>query len=334
MLTAVHDAVSSNRAIPAWPDVIPAQHRKVLGPRWGLRDKFIAYADSYAALNTAEQQLLAEALIEQNRIAQLVAGLTTCRSLGDLAKEILDPIEDLFGAAFTALTPLGIRDRQYALIYESMPSTECPFCGSELFDAPDRTREALDHYLARELYPFAGVNLRNLVPMGNKCNSRHKVAKDILHGIGGRQRRSLDPYGDVTITVHLTRSRPFEGEGGKLPAWVIDFVPDDEATETWNTIFNIKDRYEHDLLNARFDGWLRLFAGGCIAANTDVASDNALTIALSQHIDTLRFEPMQDQNFLRAEVFSLFRQHIQADDPRVAPFLRSYVDDLRASRQP
>ena len=93
----------------------------------------------------------------------------------------------------------------------------CPFCGCEYFDAPGAPREDLDHYLPKSLYPFAAANLRNLVPMGMKCNERYKLAQDILRDAAGVRRRSFDPYAERQIKVILDNSVPLAARTAKRP---------------------------------------------------------------------------------------------------------------------
>ena len=115
-------------------------------------------------------------LVQQNRIADLAICATDCEILSDLPKAIQAPVAEPCNFAFELLTGLGVRDRHYRAIYTTVPYHVCPFCGCEYFDAPGAPREDLDHYLPRNLYPFAAANLRNLVPMGMKCNERYKLA--------------------------------------------------------------------------------------------------------------------------------------------------------------
>ena len=91
----------------------------------------------------------------------------------------------------------------------------CPFCALEYFDAPGAPREDLDHYLAVSRYPFAAANLRNLTPMGMKCNERHKGDGDILRDEAGNRRQSFDPYVERELQVSVLNSIPFAQADGQ-----------------------------------------------------------------------------------------------------------------------
>jgi hypothetical protein len=132
-------------------------------------------------------------MVQQNAIADLVSCASDCECLAELPTTIQAPAKNLFLFGFSLLTDLGVRDLHYSAIYNATSYHLCPFCGLEYFDAPGAPREDLDHYLASSRYAFAAANLRNLSPMGMKCNERYKLAGDILRDATGNRRRSFDP---------------------------------------------------------------------------------------------------------------------------------------------
>jgi hypothetical protein len=55
----------------------------------------------------------------------------------------------------------------------------CPFCGlSDLKSDILSKRDAYDHYLPKNNYPFNTVNFKNLIPVCNTCNSSYKLVND------------------------------------------------------------------------------------------------------------------------------------------------------------
>jgi hypothetical protein len=225
-----------------WPAIIPEAHRTKLSGRHGLRDRLHTYQDVVEALNDHELNQVIDALNEQNNIPSLLSNACNCETIDDLPESIRQPVKELFTFAFGLLKDLGIRDRQYEIIYSQTLYHVCPFCGFEYFDAPGAPREALDHYLPESRYPFAAANLCNLVPMGNKCNSRYKLAQDILHNDDGTRRKSFYPYENRSVRITLDNSEPFAGNQGlfPLPLWRIDFEPNSEEVVTWDTVFCIQ----------------------------------------------------------------------------------------------
>ena len=194
ILGVIHSNLQNGQNPPDWPDIIPAPYRDNLIRRRGLRDRLNSYRVAVSRLDNVGLTQVINALERQNEIRDLLAGVQNCEPLEDLPETVREPIKELFAYTFTLLSDLGIRDRHYHLIYDSTPYHICPFCGCEYFDAPGAPREALDHYLAESKYPFAGTNLCNLVPMGNKCNSKYKLAQDILYNDDGERRRSFYTY--------------------------------------------------------------------------------------------------------------------------------------------
>ena len=202
MLGADLDLIDAGNAWEPWPGCIPAGYLASLGARHGLRDRRTAFLQSYLALSGPERAAVRNAMGRQNQIPEVFSDLDPCPTIDDLPHAIREPAKDLFKFAFKILTGLGLRDANYARFYENLSHRVCGFCGLEPLDSTEQKREALDHYLAFDRYPFAGANFRNLSPMGNKCNSRYKLQQDILiePNTGGR-RRCCDPYASPEIEL-------------------------------------------------------------------------------------------------------------------------------------
>jgi len=128
----------------------------------------------------------------------------------------------------------------------------CPFCGIYPMDGiNDSTREAYDHYLPKSLYPFNSINFKNLSPMCNKCNSGNKSTNDPIEHISSRK-LAFYPY---------SKDHPeIEFEFKLLTNTVQNITPSDftlsinaplniEEVETWNRVFNVKERYNAMICN-------------------------------------------------------------------------------------
>lgn len=123
----------------------------------------------------------------------------------------------------------------------------CPFCGLHSFDNEyDPTREAFDHYLPKSKYPFNSVNLKNLVPACNKCNSGNKLDQDPLHNKHGERRKSFDPFSNNTvqidITVHIQKSSWTELDDSLITIETKSSSHQEEV-DTWSELFRIHKRY-------------------------------------------------------------------------------------------
>lgn len=326
MVRTIHQSLDANEAPPVWPAIIPARRRDQLSPRAGLRKRLNAYSAAAGALNKRTRGRILDCLSEQNEIAKLVGGQVQCDTINDLPEQIRGPISELFIFAFRLLTSLGIRDRHYRAIYRTLSYKVCPFCGSEYFDAPGAPREDLDHYLASSLYPFAATNLRNLSPMGIKCNARYKLAADILRDENGRRRRSFDPYANRKIKVSLMRSVPFGAPNNRTPAWQIDLIPDSVECKTWDEVFKLRERLQRDVLNDCFLRWLREFAEWFMVQHGAAdLSDRKVSASIREHARNMALQGFCAKEFLRTHVFEMIYFHCRNDNRRMLDFVRDLI---------
>jgi len=292
ILRSIHNSLQAGKTLQSWPGIIPVAYRQKLKKRTGLRDRLKEYWKAVSSLTSTNRREVLRALYDENRIALLLACKHDCTTIDDLPAQIQQPISDLFHFAFTLLTDLGVRDQHYRAIYGAESYHVCPFCGCEYFDAPGAPREALDHYLAESKYPFAAANLQNLVPMGNKCNSRYKLAQDILKREDGTRRKSFYPYSHKGIKISLNNSQPFAGTDGKMPQWCIEFDQEIEETVTWDVVFHIRERYQRDILDPFFESWLRDFSSWCRSAHVKIIPDREIIDAIARYagyLETMGF---------------------------------------------
>lgn len=328
ILRSIHASVKATTTLPAWPEIIPEPYRKRLHKRTGLRDRLNTYRTALENLPIGEQEQILQALHDQNEIPLLLSCQRNCKAITDLPEVIREPVKELFKFAFTLLTDMEIRDWHYTLIYNAVPSHTCPFCGCENFDAPRKPREALDHYLAESIYPFAASNLRNLVPMGNKCNSRYKLAKDILTKDNGTRRKSFDPYNCTGIRLSLENSQPFAGTlttTGQVPRWQIEFEPNTEEVLTWDEVFRIRERYQKDVLDPEFISWLRYFKSWCKSAKVVPSSDEEVVDAIDRCAIHCEEIGISDRAFLKAAVFRMLHTHCKKGDQRLISFIKDVI---------
>jgi hypothetical protein len=261
-----------------------------------------------------------------NAIADLVSCASDCECLTDLPATIQAPVRSLFVFGFSLLTDLGVRDLHYSAIYNAISYRLCPFCGSEYFDAPGAPREDLDHYLASSRYPFAAANLRNLSPMGMKCNERYKLADDILRDGAGNRRRSFDPYANRQLQISLINSVPFGQADGRTPVWQIDFVPNSAECTTWDCVFLVRERIERDVLNPSFPRWLGDFAAWFVKRKgvADLG-DHRITNSLREYAEDAALTGLTAREFLRAPMFQMVEQQCTNGNTRLLNLMRNLV---------
>ncbi len=316
----IHAAAEAGTATPAWPDIFPVAHRTTLKKRRALRDRLTQYETAARLLNPAQHQQILIALDEQNRVSDLLSGVCDCDRCDRLPAHIQEPAKELFAEGFRLLTEFGIRDAQYQSIYASLDSKACPFCGCEYFDAPQAPREALDHYLAKSIYPYAGTNLRNLAPIGTKCNSNYKKDRDVIRA-ANVARLAFDPYGNGSASVSLVQSVPFAGTDGDTPDWIVDFVPASQQAETWDAVVEIRTRYRRDILDQTFKTWLGWFGDWCRSGAGSPTDGPTLLSALDRYLAMLKSKGHSDRAFLQFAVFEFLRLQCQTGNTRLVNLL-------------
>lgn len=331
-------------ARPKWPDVLPEVYRDALERRTGLRQRVVRYFDVLVMESPDVRERVLRAMSEQNSIASLLALQSECESAASFSPDICKVTLDLFEFGFDLLTGLGVRDAHYRTMVAGMPKPVCPFCGIEFLAAPPRMvmaddfdpaeqdvhREALDHYLARTVYPFAAANLANLPPMGSRCNTikRHK---DILRHADGKRRRAFSPYSPIRVSVSLKNSVPFGNR--TLPSWEVSFDPYSEEVETWNDIFEVRNRYVSDVLNLNFKRWVEAF--GCIVRrrltmrSVDL-SDAVLLEFLRDYCAELELQNLSGHESLQLPVFRWLDERCAAADRELLDFLKDAVPPHRS----
>lgn len=326
MLRSIHESLTADEPPPPWPDIIPAAHKNKLEPRHGLRDRLSAYKDVVAVLDEEERQAIIRTLREQNEIDRLVSCNQNCDSIDSLPQPVQGPVRALFDFAFTLLKDFGIRDRLYEAVYSEALFKACPFCGLEYFDSPEGYREDLDHYLAKSKYPFAAANLRNLVPMGMKCNQSYKGTDDILRDDIGVRRRSFNPYDHGEIKISLEGSDPFGGTKDHEPRWQVDFHPDSEECTTWDNVFHVRTRYIRDILCPNYPTWLRGFESWIKIGkgNPDPTPEESLE-AIRQYAESLPSTGHCGGEFLRKPVFQMLHKHCEGGNDRLLNLIRDFL---------
>lgn len=306
------DALNNSDAAPDWADDM----HEHLAHREALKTRYDAFRRIARDLSVKQRTKVLRALEDQNNIPAIFDGVVPCSRLTEIPARIRKPTVALFTAVFDVLKTLKVRDRQYETIFDNLPGKCCPFCGIEPFESPGLAREDLDHYLPRSLYPFAGANLRNLAPMGGKCNRAYKQAQDMICDEAGQRRRCFDPYGENLATVSLMASRPFEDvETGPfpLPVWQVDLLGDPDFVATWDQVFQIRLRYERKI-RAHFSEWMKHFGNWCAREVGLVTTQQEVISALARYLSSVLQRTHDDGAHLKRAMFEMLRQKCAESD--------------------
>jgi hypothetical protein len=330
MIATTHRNIDEGLQPMSWVKIIPAQHLEKLRRRRKLCALLDGYRIQASTLSQDERSMVYRTLQEQNNLVDLLAGRSECKEYSDLPDVVQQPIKDLFEQAFSLLTDLGVRDRQYEIIHSQLRVKICPFCGCEFFDAPGAKREALDHYLAESKYPFAAANLNNLVPMGGKCNSRYKLAKNILYSANGDGRRAaFFPYNSPGLQVSLDRTCANSDDHNQVfSEWDIMFAQACAEVETWDAVFAIRERYQRDILNVEFNDWLYEFASWASVDMVSVGTNQELLQSITRYAQYLSDCGFRDRAFLKAAVFNLIYKLCAEGNERIIFIMRTLVTSI------
>lgn len=334
MIKVVHEKQDLSQPVPSWAKLIPAdlsvEQRTRLKGLLGVKSRLKNYETTVQLLTVAERAEILQIMQDQNDIG-LLKGVTPISKLKAKYPNVHSAVHDLFVFAFGCLTALGVRDRQYSIIFAALEVKVCIFCGFERVMSPQETRQDQDHYLPKSIYAFAAANMKNLVPMCRCCNRDYKHDVDILLDANGERRKAYDPYDCPITDISLSRSIPFAGTGQRLPAWWIDFQPDTEEAETWDRIFCIRMRYARDVLNTGFNRWIESFMNRCKAMgySKSLGHGEVLAVLSAHHQETLLENPV-GIDFLKPKVFEMLLHHYQQGNQRVIDFVKDIVIGSKA----
>ncbi len=319
MIHSVKCAVTASATPTAWPDIIPAARRNELEARHGLRDRWKTFVEKLVALPKVDALDVLTTFDSQNAIAALLDGTRTCKRTRDLPETIQAAVKDLFTFAYELVRDGEIRAAAYKIIDEKRPQKMCPFCGYEPMSAVGLPKDALDHYLCKEHYSFAAANLRNLAPIGHKCNSSYKLAKDVIVKDDGTPRRAFDPFkcNPVQVQEVLDQLDP----ASRTATWDVQFDQISEEVDTWNDVFSIKLRFEAEVLT-EYEQWLRWFGDWARQENARSGTTDPKQLLVS-YATTWARDDYSGRGFVRRPFFD--RIAVLYDS---TPSVRKYVEDL------
>lgn len=238
-----------------------------------IKNKFRTIYVKYKAIaDPVERARIIGAFTNNNQIENLCrnqAGLT-CIPLINLHESIRDEIDKTFLYLYeTALEHHGftvhvadtIKDATDRFI-QACGMQICPICGLEGYmNLEGQSRIALDHWLCKDIYPVNAVNFENLFPLGDKCNGRPaKGTTNILIDEHGNRVTAFYAYQNhQTVRVNFS----YNNEPSITPItdadWNLTIVPidvDEQALfDSWNSIFNIQQRYNDYFRKFIFPLW-------------------------------------------------------------------------------
>ncbi|MBI5635176.1 MAG: hypothetical protein HZA15_17040 [Nitrospirae bacterium] len=226
----------------------------------------------FQGFDQTTKDILSKAYRDNNAIEDLCKGSNGCNPyfysmLSALNQPLKVEIENYCKSLFKSVIHLksvqkriGMIDDHYKEFVTINDKRKCPFCGLNSIIGPNRTvRDAYDHYLPKDIYPFNSINFKNLSPMCHECNSSHKMGKDpITHPHTQARRKAFYPYDtcgsyDISIEInfhHTDISNLTEHD----ISLILNSPTHQEEVDTWKDIFGIEERYKEKCAS-KTDGW-------------------------------------------------------------------------------
>ncbi len=280
-----------------------------------LKKHLSSFFHAFRNLSKADQTVVYKTFLTTQSIKKLLENRNACYGIGQLPAAIRAPAKTLFKYLYErTLNSVGnVRDH-YRQFYSKLQLKRCPFCGIESLLHYEHYKQDYDHLLCKDKYPFAAVNMKNLIPMGRDCNTIYKRTDDILYDKSGNRRTAFFPFKDhAKITISLGTST-LPSPTNRVGHWVIELHPNTEEVKTWEDLFCIKSRYKKDVLQAHYDTWLTQFIAYAKAHADDYPNwDEAnLKTALTRYASMFSATNYDDLIFLRSAVCQEWINH--ADD--------------------
>lgn len=152
----------------------------------------------------------------------------------------LKPFTDKFGK-------LSDHYKEFATI-NLLKTKRCPYCGNaRMLNEYNTKKEAYDHFLPKEQYPFISIHFKNLAPMCHTCNSSYKSRKNPIDikktGKGKKVFYSYSNYGKINFSVSLNNPDLLNIRPNDI-ALKNSLIGYQEEVESWEEIFGIGERYK------------------------------------------------------------------------------------------
>ncbi len=285
----------------AFKDIYTYSYKSTPKKKKTLKDEVERIYDIFKGLTPEIREQVKTAFETNNNIELLCSG-TAPIYLAALPDVVKNDIKPLFKWCYETLLEKGKvagdkMDYYNELITENDFDT-CPCCGLIDFESAESIcREDYDHYLPKAYYPFASVNFKNLVPICNKCNRDRKKAKDPIEN----DRTVFYPFStdEHSIEINLNYTADIDEKTKKLTFSDLEITlnGDINKIETWDWLFDIKERYEDRVIKFTHTFMKRIERRHLIFIISDV--DWTFENTIDRIIEDYEFDYYEDKKFLK-----------------------------------
>ena len=266
-----------------------------------LQEVFKRFFDAYKVLLPLEKA----AVLKQFDNIQTVNTWLSDDSLNEkiienknLPNSLRKPTQDLFLYLYNNTIKADLA-KHYSLLYKNLENKHCPFCGMYKLPFPTDRKADYDHWLCKKDYPFLAVNMRNLVPICERCNQVYKKEQNVLIDEFSHRRKFLDPFkNSYKVKLDLTGSI-LPDANNQNSNWQISFTPTNNIIENWAKVFSIKQRYINEL-NEEFGEWTNEFRK---RHKTNVKDITSLKRAFKGDAETIEDNLYRHSNIIKHGLF-------------------------------
>tara|TARA_R110002072_G_scaffold3149_7_gene23516 strand:- start:2008 stop:3066 length:1059 start_codon:yes stop_codon:yes gene_type:complete len=208
----------------------------------------------YQSNNNIELCCLRDSSVSPVTYADISAAISS-----EFSKHLKDFYKNLYSQDFLALESIKNRvgdiDEHYQRFMSINKKGKCPFCGINIMKGIYHTkREAYDHYLPKDKYPFNSINFYNLVPACHECNSSYKLSinpllpiKNPLISGASEGRKAFYPFSSNTYSIKIEMVLSTSNWNDISPDDIqINMKPNSlrEMIDTWLDVYGIDERYK------------------------------------------------------------------------------------------
>lgn len=184
---------------------------------------------------------------------------------------------------------------------------KCPFCGlnpikSELLPY----RDAYDHYMPKGHFPFNTVNLQNLAPACQECNSYCKKDRIPIEDKTGNARKAFFPYSESApefeINVDIQSLDPFDPKKNQV---TVSFNSDScqDEVDRWRELYMIDVRYNDKCCSEDSKYWVEKISDEAQNYGKEIGEALAIEIKIGKKF------PLHEYNFLKVPFLEAYERY-------------------------
>lgn len=297
-------SISQNMVLPKYWNLIAGTNKKHLHTPLNKIFKICK------TLDKSNIRLLKKAVHNNGQIEKLCDGILQpirYKEIEAINKELAKEIRIFCDSLYVDCLKIACFYNQYEQInnyYKNFigRKTTCRCCGvGMILNQFHKHRSALDHYLPKSVYPFVGVNFKNLIPICDTCNEKYKLDKDTLLEIVDKGKKNENkiprvafyPFSkfkyDIDIKIKLLK--PY---CKTLTDADIDIQLSNTANQfkvdNWERIFGVKDNYKALCCSEEMTVYYEEYFSNSLINRG---------ISLKEHLEDLGRNKYYEKNFLK-----------------------------------